>query len=338
MEINEFHHPDSVWTWRPSRRRAKVSLWLPYFQGVERLPKGKGDRYRFTYNGGEVTCHLKELDFLMFYGASGDLSLEFLDKLNTYKIPVMIHRRNVDRPYVFFPERGNDEADILTAQILARENQIRRCFVARTLVRERIRRFSPLCESGTGLDRKLAAARDIAAIRNIEATASKKYWRRWYEDIGFPAVSRREEKHPVNEALDAGSFFFYGILLRWILFHKLSPNHGFLHEPTDYPSLAYDLMEPYRHLIEDAVHEAVVERGGGDRLTPLTLSLVKERLDRRVYVPATRQEVRQKNLLHGMVLALRSYLLGDSRRLVVPAAGKKTGGRPLKIGYRLPGG
>jgi CRISPR/Cas system-associated endonuclease Cas1 len=29
--------------------------------------------------------------------------------------------------------------------------------------------------------------------------------------------------------------------MRRVLPHRMSPTHGFLHEPTDYPSLVYDL-------------------------------------------------------------------------------------------------
>lgn len=338
MEINEFHHPDSIWTWRPNPRRRKVSLWLPYFQGVAKLPKGKGDRYTFSYKGGELECHLKDLDFLMFYGASGDISLAFLDKLNEYKIPLMIHRRNMDRPYVFHPESGNDDADILTAQIEARENQIKRCYIARTIIAERFRNMDPLVPFGPTTRKMLLEARSVTAIRAIEATRSRRYWVAWYSLAGIPDGTRRSKDFPLNQALDAGSFFLFGILLRWVLFHKLSPSHGYLHEPTGYPSLIYDLMEPYRYLIEDAALEAQqIPLEQGVDLTAATISNMKKYMEDWIYVPATRQKVRQKNLLHGIVLALRSYLLGETRRLVVPVKGNKKGGRPLKLAYRLPG-
>lgn len=32
-------------------------------------------------------------------------------------------------------------------------------------------------------------------------------------------------------------------MLRWVLLHRVSPTHGFLREPTEYPSLVYDLIE-----------------------------------------------------------------------------------------------
>lgn len=61
------------------------------------------------------------------------------------------------------------------------------------------------------------------------------------------------------------------------------------------------------------------------------------RLQEIVYVPQTRQEIKRKNLLHGIVLSLRSYLLGETKRFVVPTEGTKNGGRPMKLSFRLPG-
>lgn len=145
----------------------------------------------------------------------------------------------------------------------------------------------------------------------------------------------------VQMALDAGSKFLFGVILRWVLFHKLSPCHGFMHLPTSYPSLIYDLMEPYRYLIERSVEKTVIELGekrdDHKRMVTGSLENLKRQLEEVVYVPATRQYVRRKNLLHGVVLALRAYLLNESLRLVIPTEGQRCGGRPPRIGYRLPG-
>ena len=143
----------------------------------------------------------------------------------------------------------------------------------------------------------------------------------------------------MQSALNAGSMFLSGVLLRWILMHRLSPSHGFLHEGSDYMGLVYDLMEPARYLIERAAAagcEGCEEEAG--QFAKRTLSSLKRSLDGVVYVPSTRQFVRRKNLLHGLVLALRAYLNGDMRRFVPPVAGARRGGRPPKVSYSLPGG
>ena len=329
-------HPDFIWTWKSSARGARASLWLPYFSRVEKRPGTR--RWRISYNGGEIELDLEKIDFVMFYGASGTLPLEFLDALSQHRIPFMIHRRNQVHPYVFFPANSTDDENLLTHQILVREHAQKRIYVARTLIRHRLEKFESLIAIPEGFYRRLRQAASLPEVRQLEAQATARFWEAWFARLGVDA-SRRDDG-PVAGALDAGSKFLYGIILRWVLFHKLSPCHGFLHEPTGYPALIYDLMEPYRYVIEDSVAAAcqsVSDRDDEKKIVAASINEIKRRLDAVVYVPATRQCVRRKNLLHGVVLALRAYLLNESLRLVLPVEGEKRGGRPPKIGYRLPG-
>ena len=334
-EIDEFQHPDSIWTWQSNKRGARSSLWLPYLSGAEKV---KGRTWRFAYNGGEVEADLSKLDCVMFYGASGAIPVALIDELAAQRVPLLVHRRNIGRPAVFLPAPRVDAEDILTKQILARTNETRRCYIARALIRERFRAVDDVLPiAGTEYGR-LARLRQLKRIRAWEAEHARKYWGQYFEALGRPGLSRRETG-PAQSALNAGSMFLSGVLLRWILMHRLSPSHGFLHEGSDYMGLVYDLMEPARYLIERAAArscEGDEEEAG--QFAKRTLSRLKRSLDGVVYVPATRQFVRRKNLLHGVVLALRAYLNGDMRRFVVPAAGVRRGGRPPKVSYTLPGG
>ena len=255
------------------------------------------------------------------------------------RVPLLVHRRNIGRPAVFLPAPRADADDILTKQIVARTHGPKRAYVARTLVRERFRGVESTHPFPDTAYRRLARTRTLGQVRLWEAEHSRKYWRRYFARLGHPDVTRRE-KGPLPAALDAGSMFLSGVLLRWLLIHRLSPSHGFLHEGTDYMGLVYDLMEPVRYMIEEAAAAACrvhPPSSGSDVLTKATLSGLKHGLEKVVYVPATRQSVRRKNLLHGNVLALRAYLAGDMRRFVIPAAGERKGGRPPKVSYRLPG-
>jgi CRISPR/Cas system-associated endonuclease Cas1 len=67
------------------------------------------------------------------------MPLAFLDDLAVHRIPLLVHRRNLPDPYVFVPGGRRDDADILSAQIRARDNQTKCAYVARTLIRERFR-------------------------------------------------------------------------------------------------------------------------------------------------------------------------------------------------------
>lgn len=326
--MDDFQHPDSIWTWSTSVRRGRASLWIPYLQSIEKARTG----WKIIYNGGEFVADLRKVDSILIYGASGNLPISFLDDLASKRVPLLIHRRNLADPYVFIPGGRRDDADILSAQIKCRENQSKSAYVARTIVRERFSNgLYPV--SGGFLDR-INRLRSVEMIRMEEAHQSRSYWRRYFNELGLPEDSRRGA-NPVAAALDAGSFFLYGVMLRWALMHKLSPAHGFLHVTTGYQSLVYDLLEPYRYIIETEVLNAA--KAEAPDLTGACLSGIKASMDTAVFVPSHRAYVRRKNLLHGAVLSLRSWLIGDSTRLVFPIEGAKIGGRPPAIRYKLPG-
>ena len=326
--MDEFQHPDSIWTWSSSVRRGRASLWIPYLQSIEKVKAG----WNIIYNGGEFLADLDKVDSILLYGASGDLPVRFLDELASKRVPLLIHRRNLADPYVFVPGGRRDDADILTAQIKCRENQTKSAYVARTLVRERFN--GGLYPVTDGFVERLSRLRSVALIRMEEAHQSRTYWQRFFAELGLSEDTRRGD-NPVSAALDAGSFFLYGVMLRWVLMHKLSPAHGFLHVTTGYPSLVYDLLEPYRYIIETEVAKAA--KSNASDLTAACLSGIKASMDTSVFVPSHRAYVRRKNLLHGAVLALRSWLIGEVPRLVFPTEGSKVGGRPPAVGYKLPG-
>lgn len=336
MEIGEKQHPDSIWTWKSNKRGAKVSLWLPYFQGVKKL---RGGKYEFAWNGGEVCADLRQLDCIMIYGATGTLDVSFLDALRKHRVPLLIHRRNMDEPAVFLPALRPDPDDILTKQILLRVNQTRASCIARVLVRERFRAVQGDDFIGDSEWRRLARMRRVSDIRLVEAKLAQRYWRRYFAALGMPGQARRDRGAAVPAALDACCFFLYGVILRWVLVHRMSPSHGYLHVGTNYSGLIYDLMEPYRYLTERAVARAVMRLGAdSDQLTGASLANIKGLLEQWVYIPITRQEARRKNLLHGIVLALRAWLAGDMRRLVIPTEGAPRGGRPPDVSWSVPGG
>ena len=326
--LSSKQHPDSIWTWSTSATKGRASLWVPYLSRVEKVKVG----WLFVYNGGEFVANLSQVDTLLLYGASCDLPLAFLDALATERVPMLLHRRNLPHPYVFVPANRTDDADVLTAQVIARQNQTKCAYVARTLIAARF--ANVMFKPPPGFYKRLAKQRSVDGVRSVEAMQSRRYWRMYFDFLGMSDDHRRAH-NPVSAALDAGSFFMYGVLLRWMLLHKLSPAHGYLHVTTGYPSLVYDLMEPYRYIFEAAVARAVTS--GAKDLTAACLHGIKVALDEKVYATSHHVDVRRKNLLHGAVLALRAWLLGDTKRLVWPQEGERQGGRLPKTGYALPG-
>ncbi len=265
-KISNIQPDDFIWTWKSNRKGIKSSVWLPYFSGAERISKSK--RWIAHYNGGDLELDLNKIDLVLFYGASGNLPIELLDDFSQHRIVCMIHRRNLFNPYIFFPATTSDNDDIQTAQVIARANEIRRSYVARNIIHERMKSMNDRFPIFSDYFKELTLARNVEKIRNIEAKATAQFWRQWFGALQLTYV--RREQNPVSAALDACSFFISGVILRWVIFHRLMPCHGFLHQPTGYPSLVYDLIEPYRYIFENAVFKTSIELNGDfKRLTTL---------------------------------------------------------------------
>lgn len=224
---------------------------------------------------------------------------------------------------------------MLSSQIRFRDNQRKRTVVARTLVSARLQQMQWLYAGGSDDQQRLRQATGLADIRAIEAEHSKRYWEKYFRLAGYPGETRRSD-NPVSEALDAAAFFLFGHLLRWTLLHRLSPAHGYLHEPVSYHALVYDLMEPVRHWVEQAVFEQAAI--STENLTGRSIAALQALLDQWVEVPSLQVEAKRKQIAHGMVLALRSYLLGESKNLNLPLDELvRSKGRPVKVAYRIPG-
>ena len=291
------------------------------------------------FNGGDAKFRIQDIDCILLYEATSSLPCEFLDALRGASIPLIIHSRNLTVPSVFLPDLGCDTNDILTVQILHRENGKKKTYIARQIVRAKLKSTESFIAIPSNVYTKLSACRNIAEVRSIEAAQAKRYWSKYYTECGVKAV-RRDTEHPINQALNACSVFMASIIMRWCLYHRLSLSHGYLHEQTSQPALIYDLIEPYRIHIDDAVRLSYLEHGEDDEkgLINASIQRLKERLDERVYTHVTRETCNRSALLHGAVLALRAYLTSDMDRLVLPIEGKHTGGRPIKVSYSVPGG
>ena len=88
-KIEEEPHQDFIWTWKSNGRGNKVSVWLPYFSEVSK----NNNTWCVKYNGGSLSLDLNKIDLIMFYGASGNLPLNFLDDVAKHNIVLMIHKR-----------------------------------------------------------------------------------------------------------------------------------------------------------------------------------------------------------------------------------------------------
>lgn len=317
------------------RRNKRVPLWFPYTESIEI----KKTTITYVYKGGEYTGDIKDALFIMFYGGVCDLSNDFLQLCSKYGVPLCIHRRNMPRAIWITPSvQTTAKDDVLTKQILFRSNKKKQEHITKKLLKAKFKSMEWLIPYPIRFDTRRYT---VDEMRNIEAHHARKYWKKYYELLGAQEFSRRGEKHAISNTLNAVSKLVSGVILRYVIYHRLSPYHGFLHTPTDYPALIYDLMEPYRGYIDKVVFDTILkakEEGCDEkRYLGRCIVAIEDFFDESIYTDTTRQIVSFQELMHGVVLSLSSYLQGKSRQFVPPIPGVPNGGRPLKLGYRLYG-
>lgn len=309
----------------------KLPLWLTYTENIQL----KGKEVQFDFKGGTTRLPFSQIHSIMFYGSVCPLDQEFLEQTAKMKIPIVIHRRNMSKAVWINASTTSNREDLLTKQILFRENIKKSAYITKRLLKAKFESMTWLIPAPY---HDIYRMTDVVQMRAVEAWHAKQYWQEYYHRLGFDDESRRKKNNPISIALDATSKFISGIVLRWVSFHHFSPYHGFTHTPSDYPSLVYDLMEPYRGYVDQAVFEVlqILSIKNEEKILPAVFATIKEKLDEEVYVNATRQYVTRHELYHGLVLGLRSYLLGNPR-FIVPMPGKPNGGRPIQAGFRLYG-
>jgi hypothetical protein len=112
----------------------------------------------------------------------------------------------------------------------------------------------------------VSGARDIAALDGVEGSAARAYFTALMAFNRSPFVWPGRVKHPATDPLNAMLSFTYTLLMNEFTAllegAGLDPYLGFLHQ-VDYgrPSLALDLMEPFRHPVADRFVLTMVNRG-----------------------------------------------------------------------------
>jgi hypothetical protein len=313
-----------------TNRPKRVPLWLPYLNSIQEKPKGV---YNFEYNGGVEQSKLDTIQSIMIYGDS-DVALELktIENIARHGIPIIIHRRNIAQPVYITSGPRADKDDTLSYQIIARNQSRKVKHIARQLLIAKINTNSWLINKVS-----VPPFLSLKRMRNIEATHAQRYWKEFFSRLGYPEYSRRGNNLGA-QALDACTKFLSGIILRWITYHHMSPYHGFLHEPTTYPALVFDLLEPYRGSFEKLLFLEWIKKDiPPDKWLPVGINTLKKALNTKVYTGLTRQIVTRQELLHGVVLSLKYYLTGKQRKFLIPLETKPNGGRPPKVDFLLYG-
>ena len=104
---------------------------------------------------------------------------------------------------------------------------------------------------------------ELALQRNEfdEANCARRYWQLYFPSIGWTATRRdRRENTPPNQMLNYGYAVLAALCHRSLVIHGLLPQLGVHHKPRYRADpLVYDLMEPFRPLVEMMLAEFMLE-------------------------------------------------------------------------------
>jgi CRISPR-associated protein Cas1 len=123
------------------------------------------------------------------------------------------------------------------------------------------------CQNQTALaehiapgDASLAMLRETAHSRkpHKEAACAKMFWSAWGRSVNDPEFSRDHAAPGLNSLLNYGYAVLLSTVLQKLFGVGLDPTFGISHMPRERSTpLAYDLMEPFRPVVDWRVHQWV---------------------------------------------------------------------------------
>jgi CRISPR-associated protein Cas1 len=216
-------------------------------------------------------------------GYSGYLSLRALHWLSRNGTPVYVLDVDGSLLSTILPATPL-KADLRIAQIDASRHPEQKVAIAKALVEAKINhsiqvlnwfRETHDIEKELRLVRleasKLGRARTAREIRTVEGRTALRYWGMFAKGLPerlefrgrMTTTHQNNASDPVNSALNYGYAVLEGECRRAINSVGLEPSVGFLHDFSDYQtkqSLVYDLMEPFRWLVDLTVLQAFESR------------------------------------------------------------------------------
>jgi len=235
--------------------------------------------------------------------------------------------------------RPEDGHELWLRQIAACQDPARALDWSRQVVASRLRhmretlRQRQLAGNLLHLDRAIAGlhrADNLDSLRGQEGLATREYYERLArvvpEELGFDGRNRRPPRDPFNALLSLGYTVLYGLSDSVLRAVGLLPWVGFYHQPHGtHATLASDLMEPFRHLVERSALTLLLRReigesdfsqspAGASRMTDVSrrkyLTLLMDRFETTVRAHGEADARKVIDHLHRQALSLKAAING----------------------------
>ncbi|MDR6223327.1 CRISPR-associated endonuclease Cas1 [Methanococcoides alaskense] len=296
----------------------------------------KNGRFSTTEDPQEYVFSPKRMDIdsIVVYGRSGSLSLEAIRWLIKHNVQITMLDWNGKLLTTMLPSESTN-VKTKFAQYHAYEDQDARAKLAKKFIEAKfsksesvldyLKQRYPEIEYDFSVDKaKLEKAESIREILGIEGGVAWKYWNKYAkaipEEYDFRARTDNNARasnsgDKVNVMLNYGYALLESECLRAINSVGLDAHVGFLHEMNPSKnSLAYDLQEPFRFIVDLAVMN-LIEKGVMDskdfirtesfslRLKPTGARKVIEEFN---FMMNSKVEYRKKNSSWGSVLLVKA--------------------------------
>ncbi|HME70278.1 MAG TPA: CRISPR-associated endonuclease Cas1 [Myxococcota bacterium] len=228
---------------------------------------GDSLRIRGAGEGDDKDIPLSTLERLIVLGPAG-WSPDAPGKLLRSGVPVHL-LSDAGWPIGDLVSEPPDNPEAIWLQCQAAADPASALLFARPLVRAKLRNFAALLEAATEpgeptavrlreLAEECMKAESLDALRGHEGCGAAAWYRRLPSLLGrgfsFHLRVAPDAEDPVNVLLNMGHTMLYRHAIAACRAAGLSPAVGFLHASAGrYASLAADLQEPFRHLVERAV-------------------------------------------------------------------------------------
>jgi CRISPR-associated protein Cas1 len=215
---------------------------------------------------GERTLPLEDIASIVVTGFSGTVHSELLLECAERGIPLVFCRSYKPSALVYPANRSTDT--LLTRAVLRLGEKVRNALWQSTLDAKCLGQSSAAREFGIESE-PLASMEAMAKGKNPyrESAVARGYWGIWGSAVGLSDFRRERSLKGANQLLNYGYAVLLSCVLQKLFAVGIDPSFGISHvvrERSD--PLAYDLMEPFRVLVDRKVRDWILNMEGRECL------------------------------------------------------------------------
>ena len=253
----------------PSRGVASTVILGPHVRSLD--AEGKSLRYARADGKFQSIGPLTSVENVLVLGKA-NVSSQLVGKLAQHDVDLLM-TDDIGRPLLRLGQGSPLSAELVRQQVLHSTDLVIRQFLSFELLHAKISNYAALADGCRERDRRqtgddlraiakrMCHSQSVAELRGHEGHAAAIWYGRLKNRVASSHVFARRispnAEDPINILLNLGFTQLYRLTEGLLEVNGLVPAIGFLHDDrSGHQSLASDIMEPFRFLVERAVIEA----------------------------------------------------------------------------------